>query len=45
MYNPNKEVFGVVSSIDQMNQAMELAYEITDYKDIIDSLRAQNHEF
>ncbi len=45
MYNPNKEVFGLVSSIDQMNQAIELAYELTDYKAVIDSLRAQNHEF
>ena len=45
IYNPNKEVFGLVSSIDQMNQAIELAYELTDYKAIIDSLRAQNHEF
>ncbi len=45
MYDPNKEIVGLVSTISPMNKAIELAYELTDYKDMVESLRAQNHEF
>lgn len=45
MYNQKNEVVGVVTSFKNFDEARNLAYEITDYQDMIDSLRAQKHEF
>lgn len=45
MYNQKNELVGVVSSFEYFDEARKLAYEITDYQDMIDSLRAQKHEF
>jgi two-component system CitB family sensor kinase len=36
---------GVVVSIDNLTQIREFAEEITDYRVLVDALRAQNHEF
>lgn len=45
MRDPNQQVVGAVSSLESFTYARQLAEQITDYKGMIDSLRAQSHEF
>lgn len=45
MKDPNQEDVGIVVNLEEMDQARKLAEELTDYKGMVDSLRAQNHEF
>lgn len=45
MLDPDKQKIGLVASIEELTIAIEYAYELTGYQEIIDSLRAQNHEF
>lgn len=43
--NPNEGIIGVIISLEDLTIARVLAEELTDYKCIVDSLRAQKHEF
>lgn len=45
MHGPNNEVVGLVANIELMTEAIELAFELTGYKEMVDTLRATNHEF
>lgn len=45
MRDPNQQVVGAVSSLESFTYARQMAEDITDYKGMIDSLRAQSHEF
>lgn len=45
MYGPNNEIVGLVANIELMTEAIELAFELTGYKEMVDTLRATNHEF
>lgn len=45
MYGPNEEVVGLVANIELMTEAIELAFELTGYKEMVETLRATNHEF
>lgn len=45
MHDSKHEVTGVVASIEDLIQARAFAEEITDYRALVDTLRAQNHEF
>lgn len=43
--NQNHEITGHVISMENLTEARRLAEEITGYQNLVDSLRAQNHEF
>jgi len=45
MHGPNNEIVGLVANIELMTDAIALAYELTGYKEMIETLRATNHEF
>lgn len=45
MHDANDKVLGAVISLEDMTQVRALAEEITDYRRLVDTLRAQNHEF
>lgn len=45
MRSPNQLPTGVVVSLEDLTQVKEFAEEITDYRTLVDALRAQNHEF
>ncbi len=45
MHSSRNVPSGVVVSIDDLTQVREFAEEITDYRALVDALRAQNHEF
>jgi two-component system CitB family sensor kinase len=45
MLNPNKQVVGAVATLESYSDTRKLAEKITDYEGMIDSLRAQRHEF
>jgi two-component system CitB family sensor kinase len=45
MMTPNNTIIGVVANIASYTHVRELAEQITDYEGLIDSLRAQQHEF
>jgi two-component system CitB family sensor kinase len=43
--DPKNLVAGAVASIEDLGEVRAFAEEITDYRTLVDSLRAQNHEF
>ena len=45
MRDHNNQVVGAVTSLESFTHVRELAEQITDYQGMIDSLRAQGHEF
>jgi two-component system CitB family sensor kinase len=45
MRDPNQQIVGAVAKLELFSYARQLAEQITDYQGMIDSLRAQNHEF
>ncbi|MDF1616277.1 Spo0B domain-containing protein [Petrocella sp. FN5] len=45
MHDSNNQVIGAVASLENLTQVRALAEELTDYRHLVDSLRAQNHEF
>jgi two-component system CitB family sensor kinase len=45
MHNSSNQVIGAVASLENLTQVRALAEELTDYRHLVDSLRAQNHEF
>lgn len=45
MHDSNNQVLGAVISLEDLTQVRALAEEITDYRSLVDTLRAQNHEF
>jgi two-component system CitB family sensor kinase len=45
MRNAAQEIVGAIASVEDYSVVMRMAEDITNYKEINDSLRAQNHEF
>lgn len=45
MRDPNNNIVGAVTNIELFSQVREIAEKLTNYEDLIDSLRAQSHEF
>ncbi len=45
MHDSSNQVIGAVASLENLTQVRVLAEELTDYRHLVDSLRAQNHEF
>lgn len=45
LYDANQENFGVIISMEELTMVRKLAEELTGYKEMVESLRAQNHEF
>jgi len=45
MRNASEDIVGAIASIEDYSVVMKMAEDITNYKEINNSLRAQNHEF
>lgn len=45
MRDSSNTILGAVISLEDLTQVRKLAEEITDYRMLVDTLRAQNHEF
>jgi len=45
MRDKDHSILGAVISLEDLTQVRRLAEQLTDYKQLVDTLRAQNHEF
>lgn len=45
LYNHSEEILGAIISMEELTMVRKLAEELTGSKELVESLRAQNHEF